>query len=148
VAFQFFVVLVFIWLGDGSRLNKSYLHDLGVPCHHCYRVSSQLLVEFISFWYQSFGSKISFDYLLFSFYFLFLAVSKKKKKKNKKKTKKNKKQKKKRRKCRIPVKIVPVLERKIPSFQSCFSKKIVPVPKKKKKNLPFSLFFFSPYSGS
>jgi hypothetical protein len=48
VAFQSFVVLVFIWLGDGSRLNKSYLHDLGVPCHHCYRVSSQLLVEFIS----------------------------------------------------------------------------------------------------
>jgi hypothetical protein len=46
--FQSFVVLVFIWLGDGSRLNKSCLHDLGVPCHHCYRVSSQLLVEFIS----------------------------------------------------------------------------------------------------
>jgi hypothetical protein len=75
--FQSFVVLVFIWLGDGSRLNKSCLHDLGVPCHHCYRVSSQLLVEFISFWYQSFGSKISFDYLLFSFYFLFLIVSQK-----------------------------------------------------------------------
>jgi hypothetical protein len=48
VAFQSFVVLVFIWLGDGSRLNKSCLHDLGVPYHHCYRVSSPLLVEFIS----------------------------------------------------------------------------------------------------
>jgi hypothetical protein len=48
VAFQSFVVLVFIWLGDGSRLNQSCLHDLGVLNHHCYRVSSQLLVEFIS----------------------------------------------------------------------------------------------------
>jgi hypothetical protein len=96
VAFQSFVVLVFIWLGDGSRLNKSCLHDLGVPYHHCYRVSSPLLVEFISFWYQSFGSKISFVYLLFSFYFLFVAIIKKKKKKKKKK--------KRRRKCRIPVK--------------------------------------------
>jgi hypothetical protein len=48
MAFQSFVVLVFIWLGDGSRLNKSCLHDLGVPYHHCYRVSSPLLVEFIS----------------------------------------------------------------------------------------------------
>jgi hypothetical protein len=48
VAFQSFVVLVFIWIGDGSRLNKSCLHDLGVPYHHCYRVSSPLLVEFIS----------------------------------------------------------------------------------------------------
>jgi dolichol kinase len=48
VAFQSFVVLVFIWLGDGSRLNKSCLHDLGVPYHHCYRVSSPLLEEFIS----------------------------------------------------------------------------------------------------
>jgi hypothetical protein len=48
VAFQSFVVLVFIWLGDGSRLNKSCLHDLGVPYHHCYRVSSPLLVELIS----------------------------------------------------------------------------------------------------
>jgi hypothetical protein len=63
VAFQSFVVLVFIWLGDGSRLNKSCLHYLGVPYHHCYRVSSPFLVEFISFWYQSFGSKISFVYL-------------------------------------------------------------------------------------
>jgi hypothetical protein len=88
VAFQSFVVLVFIWLGDGSRLNKSCLHDLGVPYHHCYRVSSPLLVEFISFWYQSFGSKISFVYLLFSFYFLFLAIIKKKKKKKKKEKKK------------------------------------------------------------
>jgi hypothetical protein len=50
--FQSFVVLVFIWLGDGSRLNKSCLHDLGVPCHHCYRVSPQLLVEFISVKYR------------------------------------------------------------------------------------------------
>jgi Ca2+/Na+ antiporter len=117
VAFQSFVVLVFIWLGDGSRLNKSCLHDLGVPYHHCYRVSSPLLVEFISFWYQSFGSKISFVYLLFLFYFLFLAIIKKKKKKKKnekKKAKKKKKKKKRRRKCRIPV-------------------------KKKKKNLPFNL---------
>jgi hypothetical protein len=48
VVFQSFVVLVFNWLGDGSRLNKSCLHDLGVPYHHCYRVSSPLLVEFIS----------------------------------------------------------------------------------------------------
>uniref|UniRef100_A0A2N9FBE6 RNA-directed DNA polymerase n=1 Tax=Fagus sylvatica TaxID=28930 RepID=A0A2N9FBE6_FAGSY len=46
--FQSFVVLVFIWLGDGSRLNQSCLHDLGVLIHHCYWVSSQLLVEFIS----------------------------------------------------------------------------------------------------
>jgi hypothetical protein len=88
VAFQSFVVLVFIWLGDGSRLNKSCLHDLGVPYHHCYRVSSPLLVEFISFWYQSFGSKISFVYLLFSFYFLFLAIIKKKKNEKKKQKKK------------------------------------------------------------
>jgi hypothetical protein len=48
VAFQSFVVLVFIWLGDGSRLNKSFLHDLGVPYHHCYRVSSSLLSGFIT----------------------------------------------------------------------------------------------------
>jgi Ca2+/Na+ antiporter len=95
VAFQSFVVLVFIWLGDGSRLNKSCLHDLGVPYHHCYRVSSPLLVEFISFWYQSFGSKISFVYLLFSFYFLFLAIIKKKKKKKRKKKRQKKKEKKK-----------------------------------------------------
>jgi fucose permease len=93
VAFQSFVVLVFIWLGDGSRLNKSCLHDLGVPYHHCYRVSSPLLVEFISFWYQSFGSKISFVYLLFSFYFLFLAIIKKKKKRKKKAKKKKEKKK-------------------------------------------------------
>jgi hypothetical protein len=51
-------------------------------------------VEFISFWYQSFGSKISFDYLLFSFYFLLLAVSKKKKtKQNKTKREREKKEK-------------------------------------------------------
>jgi hypothetical protein len=100
--FQSFVVLVFIWLGDGSRLNKSCLHDLGVSSHHCYQVSSQLLVEFISFWYHNFGSKISLS--IFSFYFLFLIVSKKKKKKRKKKNS---------------------------SFQSCFSKKIVLVPARK-----------------
>jgi hypothetical protein len=137
--FQSFVVLVFIWLGDGSRLNKSCLHDLGVPCHHCYRVSSPLLVEFISFWYQSFGSKISFVYLLFFIQFPVPCCVKKQK------------QKKRRRKCRIPVKkkknssfqscfskkIVLVPERKISSFQSCFSKKIVPVPAR--KILPFSL---------
>ena len=29
VAFQFYCSLGFIWLGDGSRLNKSCLHDLG-----------------------------------------------------------------------------------------------------------------------
>jgi fucose permease len=98
VAFQSFVVLVFIWLGDGSRLNKSCLHDLGVPYHHCYRVSSPLLVEFISFWYQSFGSKISFVYLLFSFYFLFLSIIKKKKKKKKNEKKNEKKKAKKKRK--------------------------------------------------
>ena len=46
--FNSIVVLVFIWLGDGSRLNKSCLHDLGVLNHHCYRVSSQFLVKFIS----------------------------------------------------------------------------------------------------
>ena len=46
--FNSIVVLVFIWLGDGSRFNKSCLHDLGVPNHHCYRVSSQMLVKFIS----------------------------------------------------------------------------------------------------
>ena len=46
--FNSIVVLVIIWLGDGSRFNKSCLHDLGVPNHHCYRVSSQLLVKFIS----------------------------------------------------------------------------------------------------
>jgi hypothetical protein len=72
------------------------------------------------------GSKISFDYLLFSFYFLFLAVSKKKKK------------------CRIPVKIVPVLERKkFLHFNLVSARKIVPVPKKKKKkkNSSFQSFF-------
>jgi hypothetical protein len=118
VAFQSFVVLVFIWIGDGSRLNKSCLHDLGVPYHHCYRVSSPLLVEFISFWYQSFGSKISFVYLLFFIQFSVPCCVKKKKKqkqKQKQKKKQKKKKKKKRRKCRIPVK------------------------KKKKKNLPFNL---------
>jgi predicted membrane protein len=110
VAFQSFVVLVFIWLGDGSRLNKSCLHDLGVPYHHCYRVSSPLLVEFISFWYQSFGSKISFVYLLFAFYFLLLAIIKKKKKKKRKKKAKKKEK-----------------------------KKVQNSSKKKKKNLPFNL---------
>jgi hypothetical protein len=144
VAFQSFVVLVFIWLGDGSRFNKSCLHDLGVPYHHCYRVSSPLLVEFISFWYQSFGSKISFVYLLFFIQFSVPCCVKNKKQKKKKQ--------KKRRKCRIPIKIIKKKssfqscfskkivigpERKIASFQSCFSKKIVPVPAR--KILPFSL---------
>ena len=76
--FNSIVVLVFIWLGDGSRLNKSCLHDLGVPNHHCYRVSSQLLVKFISFWYQSFGSKISLT--IFYFYSISCSLLKKKKK--------------------------------------------------------------------
>jgi hypothetical protein len=102
VAFQSFVVLVFIWLGGGSRLNKSCLHDLGVPYHHCYRVSSPLLVEFISFWYQSFGSK---------------KKQKKKKKKEKKKVQNSSKKKKK--------------KKKKSSFQSSFSKKIVIVPERK-----------------
>jgi hypothetical protein len=110
VAFQSFVVLVFIWLGDGSRLNKSCLHDLGVPYHHCYRVSSPLLVEFISFWYQSFGSKISFVYLLFFFNFLFCCVKNKKKKTKKKEKKVQNSSKKKKKKKSF--------------FQSCFSKKI------------------------
>jgi hypothetical protein len=97
--FQSFVVLVFIWLGDGSRLNKFCLHDLGVPCHHCYRVSSQLLVEFISFWYQSFGSKISFVYLLFFILFpVPCCVKKKQKRKKEKKNKKTKNKKKKKEK--------------------------------------------------
>ena len=48
--FNSIIVLVFIWLGDRSRFNKSCLHDLGVPNHHCYRVSSQFLVKFISLW--------------------------------------------------------------------------------------------------
>jgi hypothetical protein len=96
VAFQSFVVSVFIWLGDGSRLNKSCLHDLGVPYHHCYRVSSPLLVEFISFWYQRFGSKISFVYLSFFIQFPVPCCVKKKNKKQYKK-KKNKKTKKKKR---------------------------------------------------
>jgi hypothetical protein len=150
VAFQSFVVLVFIWLGDGSRLNKSCLHDLGVPYHHCYRVSSPLLVEFISFWYQSFGSKISFVYLLFFIQFSVpCCVKNKKKKKKKKKQKKKKKEKKvqnsskkkKKKKSAFQYcfnkKIVIVPERKIASFQSCFSKKIVPVPAR--KILTFSL---------
>jgi hypothetical protein len=143
VAFQSFVVLVFIWLGDGSRLNKSCLHDLGVPYHHCYRVSSPLLVEFISFWYQSFGSKISFVYLLFFIQFSVPCCVKKKKKKKKKKRKKvqNSSKKKKKKKSSFQScfskKIVIVPERKIASFQSCFSKKIVPVPAR--KILPFSL---------
>jgi hypothetical protein len=129
VAFQSFVVLVFIWLGDGSRLNKSCLHDLGVPYHHCYRVSSPLLVEFISFWYQSFGSKISFVYLFFFIQFSVPCCVKNKKQKQKTK--------KKRRKCRIPVK----KKRKICLsilFQQencyCSRKK-----KKKKKLLHFNL---------
>jgi uncharacterized membrane protein YbhN (UPF0104 family) len=143
VAFQSFVVLVFIWIGDGSRLNKSCHHDLGVPYHHCYQVSSPLLVEFISFWYQSFGSKISFVYLLFSFYFLFLAIIKKLKKKTKKK--KQKKKKKRRRKCRIPVK-----KKKKKIFLSIFFQQ-ENCYCSRKKNRFISIFFqscFSPYSGS
>jgi hypothetical protein len=140
VAFQFFVVLVFIWLGDGSRLSKSCLHDLGVPYHHFYRVSSPLLVEFISFWYQSF---VVLVFIQFS-----VPCCVKKKKKNKTKTKKQK-QKQKEEKVQnsskkkssfqscLSKKIVIVPERKIASFQSCFSKKIVPVPAR--KILPFSL---------
>jgi hypothetical protein len=124
--FQSFVVLVFIWLGDGSRLNKSYLHDLRVPNHHCYWVSSQLLVEFISFWYQSFGSKIS----LTIFYFHSISCSLLYKKKTKKKTKKKNKKRKKKKK-------VHNSSKKISSFQSCFSKKIVPIPAR--KFLPFNL---------
>jgi hypothetical protein len=92
VAFQSFVVLVFIWLGDGSRLNKSCLHDLGVPYHHCYRVSSPLLVEFISFWYQSFGSKISLSIFYFHSISCSLLLSKKKKAKKKKSKKKKKRE--------------------------------------------------------
>jgi hypothetical protein len=76
-------------------------------------------VEFISFWYQSFGSKIS----LTIFYFHSISCSllyQKNKNKNKK----------------IPVrKFLPL--KKISSFQSCFSKKIVPVPAR--KFLPFNL---------
>ena len=48
MAFQSFVVLVFILLGVGSRLKQSCLHDLGDPNHRCYWVSSQLVMEFIS----------------------------------------------------------------------------------------------------
>jgi hypothetical protein len=114
VTFQSFVVLVFIWLGDGSRLNNSCLHDLGVPYHHCYRVSSPLLVEFISFWYQSFGSKISFVYLSFFIQFPVPCCVKKKEKKKKKKKKKEKK--------------------KVQNSSIKKKKK-----KKKKKNLPFNL---------
>jgi hypothetical protein len=109
--FQSFVGLVFIWLGDGSRLNKSCLHDLGVPCHHYYRVSSPLLVEFISFWYQSFGSKISFVYVLF--FILFRVPCCIKKKKQKQEKKKKKKKKKRKRKCKIPVKIIKKKKKKI-----------------------------------
>jgi flagellar biosynthesis component FlhA len=138
VAFQSFVVLVFIWLGDGSRLNKSCLHDLGVPYHHCYRVSSPLLVEFISFWYQSFGSKISFVYLLFFIQFSVPCCVKNKKKQKKQKTKKTKKTKKKKKKEK---KVQNSSKKKKSAFQSCFSKKIAIVPerKKKKKLLHFNL---------
>ena len=64
--FNSIVILVFIWLGDGSRFNKSCLHDLGVPNHHCYRVSSQLLVKFIS---------LSFKFLDFFSIFLEFSIS-------------------------------------------------------------------------
>jgi hypothetical protein len=72
--------------GQGS--NKSCQHDLGISNHHCYQVSLQLLVEFISFRYQSLGSKASltiFYYLFIYFYFLFLAVKKINKEKRKEK---------------------------------------------------------------
>ena len=122
--FDSIIVLVFIWLGDGSRFNKSCLHDLGVPNHHCYRVSSQLLVKFISFWYQSFGSKIS----LTIFYFHSIACSLLKKKKKKKRERKKKKKKEKRISLYTKRKIsqsyhfsVHNSSKKISSFQSCFS---------------------------
>ena len=63
--FNSIVVLVFIWLGDGSRFNKSCLHDLGVPNHHYYRVSSQLLVKFISVGVSLFFLFIFYLYLFF-----------------------------------------------------------------------------------
>jgi hypothetical protein len=47
-----------------------------------------LLVEFISFWYQSFGSKISFVYLSFFIQFPVPCCVKKKKRTKKKKKKK------------------------------------------------------------
>jgi hypothetical protein len=123
--FQSFVVLVFIWLGDGSRLNKSCLHDLGVPYTHCYRVSSPLLVEFISFWYQSFGSKISFVYLLFFILFLVPCCIKKKKTKNKKEKKKVQNSSKKKKKIFISILFQQenssCSSKKNSSFQSCFS---------------------------
>jgi hypothetical protein len=133
VAFQSFVVLVFIWLGDGSRLNKSCLHDLGVPYHHCYRVSSPLLVEFISFWYQCFGSKISFVYLSFFIQFSVPCCVKKKKNKNKNKKKKKNKNKKKRRKCRIPVKKKKIFLSILFQQENCYCSR--------KKNCFISIFF-------
>jgi hypothetical protein len=132
VAFQSFVVLVFIWLGDGSRLNKSCLHDLGVPYHHCYRVSSPLLVEFISFWYQSFGSKISFVYLSFFIQFPVPCCVKKKKKQNKK-------QKKKKEKKKVQNSSKKKKQKKNSSFQSCFSKKKNCSCCRRKKFLHFNL---------
>jgi hypothetical protein len=115
VAFQSFVVLVFIWLGDGSRLNKSCLHDLGVPYHHCYRVSSPLLVEYISFWYQSFGSKISFVYLLFFIQFSVPCCVKKKNKNKKTKKEKKVQNSRKKKKKNLPFNLVSA--RKLLLFQ-------------------------------
>jgi hypothetical protein len=89
-------------------------------------------VEFISFWYQSFGSKISFVYLSFFIQFP-VPCCVKKKTKTKKKQKKNKK--KRRRKCRIPVK----KKKKNSSFQSCFSKKKIVLVPERKKFLHFNL---------
>jgi hypothetical protein len=97
-------------------------------------------VEFISFWYQSFGSKISFVYLLFFIQFpvpCFVKKQKKKKKKKKEKKKVQNSSKKKKKNssfqsCFSKKKIVLAPERKISSFQSCFNKKIDPVPARKK----------------
>ena len=123
--FNSIVVLVFIWLGDGSRFNKSCLHDLGVPNHHCYRVSSQLLVKFISFWYQSFGSKISLTIFYFRSISCFLLQKKKKKKKKKREKKKEKKRRfLSTRRGKFLNHIIfqyIISSKKISSFQSCFS---------------------------
>jgi uncharacterized protein YlxW (UPF0749 family) len=122
VAFSILRSLGFDLLGDVSRLNKSYLHDLGVPSHHCYRVLSQLLVEFISFWYQSFGSKITLTILYFHSISCSLLYKKKKKKKNKKKNTKKKTQKKNtKKKTQKKRKKVHDSSKKISSFQKISS---------------------------
>ena len=116
--FNSIVVLVLIWLGDELRLNKSCLHDLRVPNHHCFRVSSQLLVKFISFWYQSFGSKISLT--IFYFHSISCFLLQKKKKKGKRKEKKIS-QYTKRKISQSYHFSVHNSSKKISSFQSCFS---------------------------